>query len=367
MAHQLYQTDTLNLVYKNGLAVSFARLGETHATLRNKQKALIFFEKYHQIAQQLYQADTLDLAFKQNLSISYQFLGKMYISLGNLEKALAYFATYNRLNKQLYKTDTLNLELKHSLAISYQFLGLTYTSLGNLEKALIFFEKYNQIAKELYKADAFNLSYKNDLAISYQFLGNTHSSLGNFKKALTFIEKDIELSRQLYETDGLNLEFKNNLSSSYLNLSSIHSKLVNKKDKLRGASNKKKIQKKIIIILESSPNLKDDLNLRNYVAQTYGNLSWNLLFGKQFKAAAAAAKRGLSLDHSEAWIYTNLAPAFLFQGKKKKAMKIYKGLKNETYADGRKYKEVFLGDLKELEAAGITHPDVDEIKAYLRK
>ena len=52
---------------------------------------------------------------------------------------------------------------------------------------------------------------------------------------------------------------------------------------------------------------------------------------------------------------------------KKEALTYYQQLKERDWPDNRydTFCEVFLADIKELEEAGITHPDVEKIRDYL--
>ena len=84
--------------------------------------------------------------------------------------------------------------------------------------------------------------------------------------------------------------------------------------------------------------------------------------------AESSARRALELDSSEKWIFTNLASALVFQGKfEEKAIEIYKNFKGQAYNEERSWTRVFLEDIDTLEAAGVTHPDFEKVKAFLKE
>ncbi len=213
--------------FKNNLAVSYNKLGETHSTLGNLPQALTFFEQCNQLEKELHEAEPQNVEFKNSLAISYSKLGDTHTALGNLLRALTFFEQYNGLAKELHEVEPQNVEFKNSLAISCQYLGITHTALGNLPQALTFFEQYNGLEKELHEAYPQNVSFKNGLAISCQYLGNTHTALSNLPQALTFFEQYNGLEKELHEAYPQNVSFKNGLAISCQYLGNTHTALSN--------------------------------------------------------------------------------------------------------------------------------------------
>jgi hypothetical protein len=65
-------------------------------------------------------------------------------------------------------------------------------------------------------------------------------------------------------------------------------------------------------------------------------------------------------------IKTNLAHGYLFDNQFDKAKAIYLENKNAKIADDkRSFSQAVLDDFKEFQEAGITHPDMEKIKALL--
>ncbi len=173
---------------KYNITLCYERLGATHSSLGDLDKALGFFEESNKLVKELYAAYPTNAEFKNGLAISYSKLGQMHSSLGDLGKALGFFEKDNQLEKELYAAYPTNVEFKNNLAISYSKLGHTHSSLGGLDKALGFFEDETTLFEELYAAYPTNVDFKNGLAISYAKLGDTHSSLGELDKALGFLK-----------------------------------------------------------------------------------------------------------------------------------------------------------------------------------
>jgi len=260
------------------LAIAYLKLGETHRSLGNLQKALEFFQQYNKLVKKLYEEYPQNVLFSKNsiyyllwkqgtisnwptyhelydkchteLTMYYlsilgdpkearvmafeALLGLMnhlddnpHGSLGNLEKALQFYEQFSELEKQLYENYLENVSSKNGLAISYSRRGYTHWLTDNFKKALDFFEQYNKLAKQLYEEYPENVSFKSSLAISYQYLAITHSSLENLDSALPFCKQYNKLVKQLYESYPKNVQFKDNLATSCKKLGQLYNKLNN--------------------------------------------------------------------------------------------------------------------------------------------
>jgi tetratricopeptide (TPR) repeat protein len=233
LSKELYAAYPTNVSFKSGLAISYEKLGSAHTALGNMEKALTFYEDETVLFEELYAAYPTHVSFKSGLAISYEKLGSTHTAFGNLEKALTFYEDFNRIEKELYAANPTNVSFKNGLAISYSRLGSTHTALGNMEKALTFYEEYNRIEKELYAAYPMNVSFKNSLAISYKKLGSTHKDLGNLDKALTFFKDETALFEELYAANPTYVYLKNGLAVSYANLGVFSRDILNKKTKAK--------------------------------------------------------------------------------------------------------------------------------------
>lgn len=137
------------------------------------------------------------------------------------------------------------------------------------------------------------------------------------------------------------------------------------------------VQKKSekIVYLKKAIELREELlsehpeggNLISALAASCGTLSWYLLLEKDFSSAEKYAKRGIEVEASQEWIFSNLAAALLFQGKYEDAKSIYLKYKDQAFNDKQSYREIFLADLKEFESIGIKHKDLKKIRKLLEE
>jgi tetratricopeptide (TPR) repeat protein len=100
----------------------------------------------------------------------------------------------------------------------------------------------------------------------------------------------------------------------------------------------------------------------------YLELAWNQLFNRKPREAIAASLKALKLSPANAaMIKTNLSHGYLLDNQFDKAKAIYLEKKDaQLPGDQRTFSEVVLDDFSELEKAGISHPDMEKIKALLK-
>jgi uncharacterized protein YecT (DUF1311 family) len=98
----------------------------------------------------------------------------------------------------------------------------------------------------------------------------------------------------------------------------------------------------------------------------YLELGWYLVFNRKPREAIAASLKALELLPGDAvLIKGNLAHAYLFDNQFEKAKSLYLENRGAKIDDERSFTQAVLDDFKELEEAGITHPDMEKIKALL--
>ena len=99
----------------------------------------------------------------------------------------------------------------------------------------------------------------------------------------------------------------------------------------------------------------------------YLDLGWYQLFNRKPREAIAASLKALELSPDDTVVIkTNLAHGYLFDNQFDKAKTIYLENKNAKLPDGKRtFSQAALDDFKEFQDAGITHPDMEKIKALL--
>lgn len=120
---------------------------------------------------------------------------------------------------------------------------------------------------------------------------------------------------------------------------------------------------------QSSPaeDVQNAIGLTTKGWDYYLSLAWYHLFDRTPREAIAGSLKALELSpHNAATIKITLAHSYLFDNQFDKAKAIYLENKNaKLRADERTFRQAVLEDFKELQDAGITHPDIEKIKALL--
>jgi lipoprotein NlpI len=194
----------------------------------------------------------------------------------------------------------------------------------------------------------FRLKYKSE-----QLVEAITREENNTKKA-DYLLKAIELNRLLSpRTDSVNLL----LANLYNNLASYQP---TQKEKIDATNEAIGLKEKLLKKDHSQELLRS-------VSQMYGNLGWYYLFTKEFSRALAASKKGLELYPKNEWINANLALGYLFTGRTRKALKIYKSFKDKSQSYNKPYKTVFLDDINDLENSGIYHKNFYDVILSLKE
>jgi len=100
----------------------------------------------------------------------------------------------------------------------------------------------------------------------------------------------------------------------------------------------------------------EDQPLKKTLAKTYNSLGWYRLLNQDFEGAEKAIRRGEELDPELRFLYTNLAPALLFQGELEQGKAVYMEYMDKPYDASRNlpyYRDVFLKDIAVFERENI--------------
>jgi lipoprotein NlpI len=119
-------------------------------------------------------------------------------------------------------------------------------------------------------------------------------------------------------------------------------------------------------LFEQLLKLESSLENKINAASNYNYVGWYGLLSGKYNEALNAIRRGIELDSSNEYLYTNLPLCYLLTGNYEKAKSLYLEYKDKPYF-GKTYRETFLNDISELEKVGINHPDFENVKEFLKK
>jgi hypothetical protein len=136
--------------------------------------------------------------------------------------------------------------------------------------------------------------------------------------------------------------------------------------------NKKIFYKYLIRLEEHLLKISPEENITKSLGNHYNSLAWYQLLTGKYNQAERTVNQGLKVDPNNLYFHTNLPAALLFQGKLKKAKKLYDRWKNKPFSPEAGYptfKEAFLDDFKSFEKEKVIpkkyEADVEKIKSLL--
>ena len=244
------------------------------------------------------------------------------------------------------------VELDPEYAVAYYNRGNAKDDKGDLDGAIADYTRAIEVDQKY--------------GVAYYNRGLAKKQKNDFDGAISDYTRAIELNpkdAQAYNGRGQAKAGKKDLDGAITDFNSAIKFAPNDADNYRSradALSEKKQYAAAIKDLEKAVQL--DPKSRN----DYLELAWYQLFNRKPREAIAASLKALELSPDDAiMIKTNLAHGYLFDDQFNKAKAIYLENKDAKIDDKRSFSQAVLDDFKELQDAGITHPDMEKIKILL--
>ena len=334
---QAYEPDLANSY--NNLAILYSDTQRFTESEKMYKDALEIRNRLTEANPQAYEPDLA--ASYYNLAILYRATQRFTESERMAKSALEIRKRLADANPQAYEPD---------LADSYNILAILYYNTQRYAES----EKMHKDALDIYKRlyEAAPQQYRSRLADGYYFYGKSmiindkgHDAIGSFERSLNLC-KDMmndEAGKVLY---ALNLSFLVDLYS-------------NDKDYATAYT----YNKELLPLLKANYDDDADKCKAVYSGQLLSQSFYANILGK-FEEGELHSLEALKVDPTQHLAYTNLAAAYLLQGKYEAAEKLYRQYKNEL-------KEGFLSDFDEFAKAGVIpakrKTDVEKIKKMLNE
>ena len=378
--------------YEPDLARSYNNLAGLYSDTQRYAES----EQMYKTAVEIYKrlADANPQAFEPDLARSYNNLAGLYSETQRYAESEQMYKTALEISKRL--ADANPQAFEPDLARSYNNLAGLYSDTQRFAESEKMYKTALEIRKRL--ADANPQAFEPDLASSYNNLANFYINIQRYaeseqtyKTAIAIYERLYEGAPQLYQSRlagvyylyGMSMvnnnkhhdaiaPFERSLklckdlmndetgkSLYVLNLSFLGNLHSNDKDYATAYS----YNKELLPLLkanygEDAPTWKTEYN-NKLIQQSF---CANLL-GK-FEEGEHHSLEALKVDSAQHLSYTNLAAAYLLQGKYQAAEKLYRQYKNE-------FKDGLLTDFDELAKAGVIPverlADVEKIKKMLNE
>ena len=333
-------------VYEPDLATSYNNLANLYYNTQHYAESEQMHKSALEIRKRL--ADANPQTYEPDLARSYGNLALLYNDTPRYTESEQMYRTALDIFKRL--TDTNPQAYEPELAQGYNNLANFYIdtqryaeSEQTYKTAIAIYERLYESAPQLYQSR---------LAVDYFYYGMSMIMNDKSQDAIAPFERSLKLCKDLMNDETDKSLYISNLSW-----------LVDLYDYNKDYATAYTYNKELLPLLKANYNeeavkWKTDYNGKLISQSFYANL-----LGK-FEEGALHSLEALKVDSTQHIAYTNLAAAYLLQGKYQAAEKLYRQYKNE-------FKEGLLTDLDELAKAGVIPAermaDVEKIKKMLNE
>lgn len=177
-------------------SISMAQSGDTFYGMGNHSKALVFYDKFAEIAE----ANHNFLGNEATLAhwaLALQKQGATKIDLGETDEARTLLVKSLDFYKKIADANDYNLASQHPLSIAYQWMAILEQACGNREEAIQYIDMDIAITRRLvlhYGPSVFG----KELAASLSRLGQFHQDNDDIAQALACYRETHELNRQAF-------------------------------------------------------------------------------------------------------------------------------------------------------------------------
>ena len=338
--------DSNPLAYGPDLADSYNNL----AVLYRGTQRFTESEKMHKAVLEMrkWLADANPQTYEPDLADSYNNLALLISDTQRFSESEKMFKDALEIRKRLAESNPQAYEpnLAHSynnLAVLYRGTQRFAESEQTYKTAIAIYERLYESAPQLYQSR---------LAVDYFYYGMSMIMNDKSHDAIAPFERSLKLCK-----DMLNDETDKSLYIS--NLACLVDLYSNDKDYATAYT----YNKELLPLLKANYGENADTWKTDYNGKLISQSFYANLLGK-FEEGELHSLEALKVDSTQHLAYTNLAAAYLLQGKFQAAEKLYRQYKNE-------FKEGLLTDLDELAKAGVIpaerKADVEKIKKMLNE
>ena len=332
--------------YEPDLATSYLNL----ANLYNKTQRFAESEKMYKTALEIYKrlADANPQVYEPNLATSYNNLAVLYSDTRRFAESEKMYKTALEIRKRL--ADANPQAYEPDLADSYNNLALLYSKTQRYVESEQMCKAAITIYERLHISAPQQHQYR--LAFEYSLCGMSMINSNKHHEAIEPIERSLKLCKDMMDNETDKSLYIENLFN-----------LVYLYDYNKDYATTYTYNKELLPLLkanygEDADNWKTDYHGKLILQSFCANL-----LGK-FEEGELHSLEALKVDSTQHLAYTNLAAAYLLQGKYEAAEKLYRQYKNE-------FKDGLLTDLDELAKAGVIPADrmadVEKIKKILNE
>ena len=332
--------------YEPDLADSYINLADMY----NGTQRFTESEKMNKTALEIHKrlADANPQAYEPTLASCYNNLAILYSNTQRYAESEQMFKAVLEIRKQLAESNPQAYE--PALAKSYNNLANLYYKTQRYAESEQMYKAAITIYERLYEGAP--QQYQSNLAIGCYWYGMSMIHNNKHQEAIEPVERSLKLCKDMLNDETGKILYTANLAC----LVGLHS---NDKDYATTYT----YNKELLPLLKANYGEDADKWKTDYHGKLITQSFCANLLGK-FEEGELHSLEALKVDSTQHLAYTNLAAAYLLQGKYQAAEKLYRQYKNE-------FKDGLLTDLDELAKAGVIPAerlaDVEKIKKMLNE
>ena len=286
-------------------------------------------------------------SFEPNLAMTQNNLALLYYETQNYAESETMFksalAIYERLSKGNLFFESYLVKTQHNLAVLYSDTQYYEESVAMYRESLATYLRLYDRHPQLYQSELIRCYYY--LGYSCLMLEENNEAKENFKQALSLTHRAIQGGKSIDLYEGM-LYYLASIAASEKDYNSVYG-----------------YNAELLPLLKKNYEMDMEEWRYDYISKLVSQSFYANLLGK-FQEGEQYSLETLKVDSTKHIANTNLAAAYLFQGKVEEAEKLYRQYKAE-------YKEGFLDDFAEFERLGVIpeerKKDVERIKAMLKE
>ena len=332
--------------YEPDLAGNYYVLGILYKDTQRYAESVQMFKAALDIRKRL--AESNPQAYEPDLADNYYVLGILYKETQRYAENELMFKAALDIHKRLAESNPQTYE--PDLADNYYDLGILYKDTQRYAESELMYKAAVAIYERLY--EDVPQRYQSRLAKGYYWYGMSMINNNKHHDAIDSIKRSLKLCK-----DMMNDETDKSLYIS--NLSILVDLYSNDKDYATAYT----YNKELLPVLKA--NYSEDADI--WRTDCHGYIISQSFFANilgEFEEGERYSLEALKVDSTQHLAYTNLAAAYLLQGKYQAAEKLYRQYKNE-------FKEGFLNDFEAYAKAGVIPAermaDVEKIKKMLNE
>lgn len=208
----LARTDSTNIDYQRGLAISFSKLGAVAKTQGRLNHARALFEQALASTQVLVKENPSDFFLQDDLFSYLMRLGEVAQDQGQVDEARSFFQQALELTQALAKTVPSSVPMQRNLSLALAGLAEVSMAQGQWDEARSFLQRAQELTDALVKGEPSDASAQRALAVQLGRLGEIAMAQGRLDEARSFFERALDGWRAQSKVDPSNADLRRDLA-----------------------------------------------------------------------------------------------------------------------------------------------------------